>query len=50
MKCYYADIVCDGIDTSGMDKIDCQDCKHYPDNDKNVEIEEDDWDNFMMRL
>lgn len=48
MKCPYSDFDCTEVDTSGMDKIDCQDCIHYPENPETDEINE--LNKFMMGL
>jgi hypothetical protein len=29
MICVYDDMACTGVDTSGMDKIPCEDCPHF---------------------
>jgi hypothetical protein len=29
MECPYQNFECTEVDTSGMDKIECSDCKHY---------------------
>jgi hypothetical protein len=30
MKCYYnASLLCDKVDTSGMNKLPCEECEHY---------------------
>jgi len=42
MKCPYNDFDCTEVDTSGMDKVECKDCKHYPDIDKLAKDEEED--------
>jgi hypothetical protein len=49
MICPNDDLGCSGIDTSGMDKIDCKDCPRFK---EKIEEDEDidDWNKFMMGL
>jgi len=49
MKCPYDNLGCTGVDTSGMDKIDCKNCPRYEEK-KKKDKEMKDWNEFMMGL